>query len=34
MDVENEATGTQFKIIVLLNRIFHIVTCITLADNS
>lgn len=32
MEIENEATGTHLKIIVFLNRISHITTCITLAD--
>ena len=34
MEIENEATGTHPKIIVFLNRISHITTCITLADNN
>ena len=34
MEIEKEATGTHLKIIIFLNRISHITTCITSAVNT
>ena len=33
MEIEKEAKGKHLKIIIFLNRISHITTCITSADN-